>query len=137
MNRHEWKLAYRELRQVSKGSADISAHSYGRGKARGWHMLSIKHGGTFWTLKHVRDAQGASATGLLLYPAIIRDRALQARLNDALIGCAQMRREAAAISRADTWNAYRRALLLDGARLFIRDARELRAGASAFHAIAA
>ncbi len=118
MNRNEWVSLYRQLRLGS------------RNKRQSWDMANVMHGGTYWTIKHVRRMNNDTAQGLIVYPSIIRDRAPSARINDWLLAVTDFRRD-----YRKAYSARHKAMALDAMRACIADAREVRLSASIFHAI--
>lgn len=114
MTRTEWLSLYRELRVMSAHTLATCNGSVG----------AIKHGSTYWTIKHGRHA------GLTVYPSIIRDRSTCSRIDDAL-GWAMHYRRLAKKERHVKRNHVAAALACIG------DAREIRLSSSVFHAIAA
>lgn len=117
MNRVEWLTIYREMRSATRKAA------YGAPACVRWY----NHGGTYWTFRHDRSGFDAS-------PSIIRDRAPAHRIACELHFAAEFRAKAKA-GRGHTFG--RSAQFIQGAKMFLDDARQIRHESSAFHKIAA
>lgn len=135
MDRHEWKLAYRELRVMARDSKAISIRANGPRVAQGWHAIRLQHGGTYWTVKFV--AAYGDDRGLHAYPSIIRDRATWARHAAEMNWTAQFRAKALRFRYRGEYAAHERGRAIIAAKSCIADARAIRLAGSAFHAIAA
>ena len=116
MNRSEWKAFSQALRTRNQRTF---------GTACRIELAHVKHGCTYWTVRHQR-----TVGGLACYPSIIRDRSTCSRIDDALAWAAHYRQ---LVSR----ERHMRRQRLAAARACIADAREIRLSGSVFHQIAA
>ena len=109
--RKAWKAAYGEARKNAKGQeARLRMH-------RGPFTLTVR-----------------AMHGRVIHPAIIRDRSLTARIADALAWAAYYRRVACQ-RLANSFYAAQGRIDIRGALACVKDCRDIRANASAFHAI--
>lgn len=125
LSRDDWRAAYRALRVLARDN-------FKRGK--NVTLLSIMHGGTYWTV--YRDAVARPYAETRVYPSIIRDRAPTSRIAHELAWAAEYRRRAIAAGRMN-FAATVKPREIEAARACIADARSIRLSASAFYGVTA
>lgn len=125
LSRADWRAAYRDLRMTARDNFKRGKHVT---------LLSIAHGGTYWTI--CRDMVARPYAETRVYPSIIRDRAPTSRIAHELAWAAEYRRRAQGAGRM-SFGATAKPRELQAARDCLADARSIRLSASAFHGVAA